>query len=714
MVKRQQDSRTFALILIVILVLILIKNNEPTLYAVVPFGDPINNTLFNPDIELWTNNFPDGWASGWDADPGPSSNTLLIQETGNVRSGSYSAAFIDKGYNNRSGVEIGSCKDWCVWYTSSAKVYPHSLVNARFYYDPVYFTRYDDTRTSGVRTYIHFYNKDGNKILSRRGDILDDKELGDGSVGWTPHVIKAVAPSEATDARISIEMATRGYQPHWYLTSFYVDDFWLESLRCDEKWVCDDWSYCQAGYQFKKCVDLNGCDLFFKKPQDSRICTGSLDDHIKAYKEKKISMVRLMNEIDTYRDSYITDEEYEDMFRRISYKPFDGTKNRTWHISEPNYGWEDSIAIVSYLNMYEITGDAFYIDIAAERVEDHVNDYPYEGIMWGERYNISYKVLPTSGNLMYAWMKFVWAVKRDGLVRHDSVADQALDLGLTNYLEKWENEFQEWEKDGHEMGCIVEYIRDNGEFNCGPWNAIGQASNAFIYASKILGNERYMDIARRNAAFWKYMGMKQFDNVNGPGKYYAWGYKGGFGVPNSDWPDSIDDIVNDGVHWGSIEVGHREGSNYLVYDIPAIYEYYKNGLVFTEDDLRIIANGVVYNMWNEDIFDPYISSHIKEFLPTDGDYHDAEFTDQSIGFAYLGQFNPILELIMQRIQLKVFENTIPPAGNYGSTVYDCIRTDEFGIVCDDRGYIATSAYQLQGISEILMSRKDKEERGIIV
>jgi len=669
----------------IIALVITIKSN-PNLFA---FDDPLSNTMPNSDVTSWTGALPTGWSTGgWSH----GANWRDLNQSTVAKSTPYSAAFLNKGYN---GILAETpCDDWCKWETGKAPVSPSSITRARFYINPISFMRYSSS--DGIRTGINYYDSAGIYIAGTGGPVLKEADfIGVGL--WKEIIIEGISPPGAATAAVQFTFATR--TDNQFVASFYTDDFWIESTSCTENWVCGDYTYCSGGYQERTCTDTNACGTTFNKPSASRSCEAPIEKHIQDYKTNLINIPSLMQEIKLWRESYISNEKLEAMYNRARYSSRSDGWDYSWHRSELYMGWEDAMAISSMLTMYETTGKTSYLELAIKHIDYEITLWPFEGANWGGAYDPTVPDSPardraSGGNLAENYVRFAYIVKRDGLTQYNAKAETYYTFINDHFIQYWNRDVRQFNLDGIDMGCVADGGQ-NAVWGCDRYNAAAQVATSLLYADLYKPNIEYKNNAIKMATYFKQKALHFKDSCVGSGSTYAWGYRYYTGLPG-------DQNVN---AWGQYEAGHTEETHYSVYDVRLIYDFWSHGLVFTDQDMEIVARTFVNNMWNHDYSEPYTRSQVTCWSYTNfTDNHKGFETGYIHGWTNYNQFNPTMKAVTERIIKKSYDDSIAK-NNFWSTYYQCINQPYVGKSCysDMR---TQPEMQMLSIADALKARKE--------
>lgn len=691
MANKKDKQTQILVVVLVIFAIALLSDGGTGLFA---FDNPANNKEPNPSVEEWVPGDPDtsgvfkrpvGWThTGWSHGPNWED---LVPETNIVRTGSFSAGFIDKGFDGQR--DVTACDDWCRFQTSKAPIADRAIIKARYYFYPESFTRYSSN--DGIRVGLMFYDGSGDLISSGGGMTLREEQFEMGA-GWHEMQLEAVAPEGATHAAIQFTFATR--TGNEFLSTFYVDDVWIETEFCAEDWVCDPWEYCRGGFQTRACVDNNECGLTFNKPEEGKTCQGTIHEYKQQFKDGDMGIVGMMEEIKNWRDGYITSKELEQMWLTTRYLEREEGWIYSWHRSESYMGWEDAMAVSSMLTMYETTDKAEYLDMAIEYIDWEIGNWPFEGAGWsaGER---PASDRASGGNLIENWVRFAYITKRDGLSQYYAKGVEYSNFAEENFLQYWKEDTVKFTQNGIDMGCVADGNPnvEGSTWHCDRFNAMLGVHSSYLYQYLYNGDEEYKDLAVRGANFFKYKGLHLHQNEDGSfGEHYEWGYRVHSGEPDDDF---------DG--WGTYESGHRDELHYAAYDMRAAYTFWEHDLVFDDTDMERFSNTVSHAMWNGDMADPLLYKLVSNWgIPGAGDMHYAFETGYTQGLTYYNQFDPIVKEITERIAKKLYDDGVA-TGSFWSDYYQCINTVEFGRICysDTR---TQPDMQLLSIANILYTR----------
>lgn len=658
------------------------------------FTSPADNKLPNPELTDWTTTpymLPTGWTTeGWSHGPNWQS---LAQSTAPLTSPPYSTGVLGKGYD---GNTVLACDNWCRWLTPPAPIQEREIVAARFAFRPQTFAR-TSSGTDGIRADLVYYAANGSSIGSFQGPIL--KEPAFATQDWSNITFTSLAPQDAASARIRITLATT--PTNQFVTSFYLDDFIIESSLCLENWTCPPWQYCTAGSQVRVCTDNTRCGTVFNRPQTSRSCTGDIFQHIADFKADRQTMPGLMTEIATWRQNYVTDQEWERRYNTI--------KNDGYYKAEAYLGGEYSNAVASMLDMYEATQNTAYLDAAAVELDWAFGLWPWTcngaaGCGWGEYETPDRPSLDRydASNTIENYVRFAYLAQNVSV--QQSRKTQYMDFAKNNFLDYWVRDTHNWTEGQEKLSCIEsDRTAATGEWFCDRFNVLAHIATSLLYADLVSPNPTYREVADQVARYTKTDGLHREpgcrDNTT---QIYSWGYRF-FPAVLGAWVPPTTQTSGDA--WGQYERGHREENHYAGYVVDMAYVFWKQGRIFTDSDIDLFAN-LLLEKWNGDDQQPYIYKDAQCWIDFAGpDGHGGYETGIIQGYAHLAEKDAVARRIMEHVASNLYEDGAPTS-NWDSNLYKCIQTPNYGTVCVAINKPVGPDEQMRTISNLLLARKN--------
>ena len=282
--------------------------------------------------------------------------------------------------------------------------------------------------------------------------------------------------------------------------------------------------------------------------------------------------------------------------------------------------WGESYILMSYLDMFEATKNVVYLDkffrhanriIANTDKDRKIVDYKGRSLVgWGSnKYsNNSERVmfLVHSGMITYPLVKFYSIVTKNGLQSKYPGAKKLVDLSvaaLSVFDKNWV--YDKGLKEGYytfERDTPIRFNTPNAALPV-PFNQQLVAGSAFITIYSINGNPDSFDKASGLAMHFK---NRMRTNKDGA---FVWDYWYGEGFKK----------------YSSIET-----TSYAAIDVDFLILAYKNGIIFTRNDIDKILNTYRKYICKNDGFAPYIDGTDKSFAYIDAPWLELSNYDCSV------------------------------------------------------------------------------------
>ena len=484
-----------------------------------------------------------------------------------------------------------------------------------------------------------------------------------------------------------------------------ISDLWLDDLKIDESDPCSPvGSVGQCG------TDLGVCSYGTRTCQTDGNwgqCTGGISSI------PEICGNGLDDDCDGLEDEYCTFEGYTKQELITKFDTINTATYQTTGFSSKNHptwwAWDNAPIVEAQLNMYLATKDQKYLDMVAANTDvliSKAGDGNNDGLKDWQNLESPIDPILTYSRTLLPMVKFAYIVKKEGITKYETKADQYLAFVENNFIPVYDGL---WKECGT-MGYWAEGARS------APNNRASFVGRIYLYLWLITDEPQYYDKSVKYANKIKSTLRTRTDGPTST-PFYFWNYKNIAGCITLDDGSlvcteqcAIDDhsICPNG---GWICTGPLELS-YGNYDVMLMLDYYEAKIVFNADDVSKIAGTFKEGLLLEDATVNGVRMPVLDWSAapsgptTEPKYY---ITGGAHHWARLGKYDSKVDAVMKQI-IQYTVSYSEQTGDWYSKPYLCVDDlrDSNGEVChsgkgDDTR--TTPAYQMSALAHLAMGRE---------